>query len=46
MIRAKNQHPLLIALLALALQIHADSGAVLEVAVRPVFHGDALLPDS
>ena len=46
MIRAKNQHPLLLALLALALHIHAASGAVLEVAVRHVFDGDVLLPDS
>ena len=42
----KIRHPLLLALLALALRVHAASGAALEVAVRHTFHGDPLLLDS
>ena len=42
----KIRHPLLIALLLLVLHARAASGAVLEVTLRHVFNGDAMLPDS
>ena len=42
----KTRHPLLIALFALALHVHAASGTTLEIAVRHTFHGDPLLLDS
>ncbi len=42
----KTRPPLLIALLALVLHVHAASGTTLEIAVRHTFGGESLLLDS